>query len=75
MLNKIFAFILFVTGLGFLVVGACGNLAFNEYILPNATLLTTWGIIWRIGLGLLLIAIAVLLNNLESGSKAFGPVD
>lgn len=66
MINKLFAFILFVIGIALLLVGACGNFVFNEYVIPDAIILTTWGIIWRIGLGLLLIVLAVVLGNMET---------
>lgn len=65
-MNKVFAFILFVFGIVLLLVGACGNFVFNEYVFPEAIILTAWGIIWRILLGLLLIVVAVALGNMET---------
>lgn len=65
-MNKLFAFILFMIGISLLLVGACGNFVFNEYVVPDAIILTTWGIIWRILLGLLLIVIGVALGNMET---------
>lgn len=58
-MNRLFALFLFVIGAGLVVVGACGNLT-------NLVSLNTWGIVWRIGLGILLIILAVVLNNLDS---------
>lgn len=58
-MNRLFALFLFVIGAGLVVVGACGNLT-------NFVSLNTWGIVWRIGLGILLIILAVVLNNLDS---------
>lgn len=66
--NKIFAIILFIAGIGLLLFGACANVTLG-YFIPGNDPLTTWGIIWRIGLGLLLIVLAVVLNNLESSVK------
>lgn len=67
-MNKIFALILFLIGVALVLAAACANPAVG-YVLPGASMLDTWGIIWRIGLGLLLIVIAVLLNNMESFSE------
>ena len=64
-MNKIFAFILFIIGIGLTLTSACANPVVN-YITPDASFLDTWGIIWRIGLGLLLIILAILLGNLDS---------
>jgi len=69
-MNKFFSAILFLIGIGLLIVGACGNFVFNEVMVPDVMVLNTWGIIWRIGLGLLLIIIAVLLGNMETFSKS-----
>jgi uncharacterized membrane protein len=62
--NKLFAFILFAIGIALMLTAACANPIIG-YLTPGVSLLDTWGIIWRIGLGLVLIVIAVLLNNLE----------
>lgn len=66
-MNKIFAFILFIIGIGLTLTSACANPVVG-YITPDAPLLDAWGIIWRIGLGLLLIILAILLGNLDSFS-------
>lgn len=58
-MNRIFALFLFLIGAGLVAVGACGNLT-------HLVSLNTWGIIWRIGLGVLLIILAVVLANLDS---------
>lgn len=58
-MNRLFAFFLFVIGAGLVAVGACGNLT-------HLVSLNTWGIIWRIGLGILLIILAILLANMDS---------
>lgn len=67
-MNKIFALLLFLIGIGLVLAAACAN-PLISYVTPTAPLLDTWGIIWRIGLGLLLIVIGVLLNNMESFSN------
>ncbi|MDS4057594.1 MAG: hypothetical protein RKP73_03345 [Candidatus Contendobacter sp.] len=64
-MNRLFAFILFIVGLVLVAMGACGNL--TDFVSLNA-----WGMIWRIGLGVLLIVLAVLLANIDSIS---GPKD
>lgn len=64
-MNKIFAFILFIVGIGLTLSSACAN-PITGYITPDAPLLDAWGIIWRIGLGILLIILAIVLNNMES---------
>lgn len=71
-LNKIFAFILFVIGIGLVLFGACANVTLG-YFNPGNDPLTTWGIIWRIVLGLLLIILAVVLNNIVSNVKPLEP--
>lgn len=62
--NKLFAFILFAIGIALVLASACAN-PVMAYVNPSASLLNTWGIIWRIGLGLLLIVLGVFLNNLD----------
>lgn len=57
-MNRFFALILFVIGIGLVAVGTCGNLT-------HLVALNTWGIIWRIGLGVLLIVLAVVLANID----------
>lgn len=64
-MNKLFAFILFFIGIALILAAACAN-PVVDYMTPGANLLDAWGIIWRIGLGLILLVIAVLLNNMES---------
>jgi hypothetical protein len=56
MLNKFFAFILFVVGIVFVVAGV---LVYQD----------GWSIIWRIILGIFLIIGAVVLANLETTVK------
>lgn len=56
MLNKFFAFILFIVGIVMIVLAV---FLYDE----------TWAIIWRLGLGLLLIIGAVLLANIETVSN------
>ena len=63
-MNKFFAFILFAIGIALVLAAACANPVVG-YVTPDASLLDTWGIIWRIALGLVLILLAVLLNNLD----------
>ena len=68
-MNKIFALILFLIGVALVLAAACAN-PMADYVLPGASMLDTWGIIWRIGLGLLLIILAVLLGNMETLGKS-----
>ena len=56
MLNKFFAFILFVVGVVMIVLAV--------FLYDGA-----WPIIWRLGLGLLLVIGAVLLANVETMSN------
>jgi len=56
MLNKLFAFILFIVGIVMIVLAV---FTYDE----------AWPIIWRLGLGLLLILGAVLLANIETVSN------
>lgn len=58
-MNRLFALFLFLIGMGLVAIGACGNLT-------HLVSLNTWGMIWRIGLGILLIILAVVLGNLDS---------
>jgi len=64
-MNKIFAFILFMVGIALMLSSACANPVIG-YVTPSAPMLNTWGIVWRIGLGLILIVLAVVLNNMDS---------
>lgn len=67
-MNKLFAFALFLIGIGLILAAACANPVIS-YVTPTAPMLDTWGIIWRIGLGIVLLMLGILLNNLEGGSK------
>ncbi|HRQ41832.1 MAG TPA: hypothetical protein PLD25_28245 [Chloroflexota bacterium] len=55
MLNKFFAFILFLVGIVLIILAV--------FLYDEA-----WPIIWRLGLGLLMILGAVLLANLDTVS-------
>lgn len=57
MLNKFFAFVLFLVGIVLMILAV--------FLYEGA-----WPIIWRLGLGLLLIVGAVLLANLETMSDS-----
>lgn len=65
-MNKLFAVILFFIGIGLVLVGACGNILLAQAGLLGGEPMNAWSIIWRILLGIILIALAVVLNNLES---------
>jgi len=65
-MNRLFALFLFIIGAGLVAVGACGNLT-------QLMSLNFWGIIWRIGLGVILIILAVVLANLDSISGSDDP--
>lgn len=58
-MNRLFALFLFIIGAGLIAIGACGNMT-------QLVMLNVWGIIWRIGLGVILIILAVVLANLDS---------
>ena len=63
---------LFTVGIVLVLSGACAN-PIIEYASFGIPLLDTWGIIWRIILGIVFIVGAVLLNNLDSGSGSNNP--
>jgi hypothetical protein len=73
--NKLFAVALFLIGVALITVGACGNLVLTQAFMTGATPMNSWGIIWRIGLGLLLIILAVVLNNMETFGRNKDPFD
>lgn len=65
-MNKLFAAALFFVGVGLILISACGNILIAQGALLGLEPMNSWSIIWRILLGLVLIGLAVVLNNLES---------
>lgn len=64
-MNNFFAFILFVSGLGLIMFSACVSIEVVHSILPDVTLLSGWGVVWRVGLGFLLMILGLVVKNLE----------
>lgn len=64
-MNNFFAFVLFVSGLGLVMFSACVSIELVHTFFPDVTLLSGWGVVWRVGLGFLLMLLGLLVKNLE----------